>query len=90
MRVSCELFEIKYPINVAQLHISFENDRLFCASKPVLVFTLENTCVNLKIFQVKYILKTSSKCFWPNASHTSNVFVLLPDNYNLKFIFPHN
>ena len=30
MRVSCELFELKYPINLAQLHISIENDRLFC------------------------------------------------------------
>ena len=56
------------------------------ASKSLVVFTLENTCVNLKIFQVKYIFETSSKCFWPNASHTSNVFVSLPDNYNLKFI----
>ena len=27
MRVSCELFELTYPINLAQLHISIENDR---------------------------------------------------------------
>ena len=27
--VSCR-FELKYPINLAQLHISIENDRLFC------------------------------------------------------------
>ena len=30
MRVSCELFELTYPINLAQLHISIENDSLFC------------------------------------------------------------
>ena len=45
MRVSCALFELKYPINLAQLHISIENDRFLLRLKVIgSLYAREHLC----------------------------------------------